>query len=339
MYKTDGMAYEVPLISIRYARRFIRFMESRGVGEKALLQGVGLSEKELTDPETFLSMRQITAVLWRGMALLDDERAPFQFGQQLDLLGHGLLGFALLRQRDHRELVSMIVQYLRVSLPIVEMQVHCYGDQIRIGLRDVWDLGDLRPFMLKVYMGSIHSLSALICRRSFFEFDFPTGLGTADWKSVAEDAEMVFGTGANQVVLPLSGRPARDDDAALAYYLAGVRSREEVRGDETMEVVVRVRQHLMNHPGRDGTLEKVAEKMGMSARTIRYHLKLAGFSFHDIRNDIRKSFATRYLTDTRMPMQKIAEIVGYSDQASFTKAYRSWTGKTPGEIRKSVIAS
>ena len=35
-----------------------------------------------------------------------------------------------------------------------------------------------------------------------------------------------------------------------------------------------------------------------------------------------------------MPLDKIAEHIGYSDQASFSKAYRSWTGKTPGEVRR-----
>ena len=35
-----------------------------------------------------------------------------------------------------------------------------------------------------------------------------------------------------------------------------------------------------------------------------------------------------------MPLEKIADQLGYSDQASFSKAYRSWTGRTPGEVRR-----
>ena len=47
-------------------------------------------------------------------------------------------------------------------------------------------------------------------------------------------------------------------------------------------------------------------------------------------------FATRYLVDTDMALEKIAEYLGYSDQASFSKAYRGWTGHTPGEVRRNA---
>ncbi len=56
--------------------------------------------------------------------------------------------------------------------------------------------------------------------------------------------------------------------------------------------------------------------------------------FSGIRNDIRETFASRYLLETDMPLEKIADQLGYSDQASFSKAYRSWTGRTPGEVRR-----
>ena len=53
-----------------------------------------------------------------------------------------------------------------------------------------------------------------------------------------------------------------------------------------------------------------------------------------LRNEIRQNFATLYLTDTVIPLDSIAEKLGFSDQAGFTKAYRSWTGQTPGDVRR-----
>src|SRR5690606_42118930 len=60
----------------------------------------------------------------------------------------------------------------------------------------------------------------------------------------------------------------------------------------------------------------------------------AGTSFRELRNEIRESFATLYLKDTNVPLESISEKLGFSDQAGFTKAYRSWTGKTPGDVRR-----
>ena len=332
--EANSMAYHVPLIPVRYVRHFFRFMESRGVGRSALLEGLNISPEVLDSPETMLSMTQVIHIIRQAERMLADERAPFQFGQELDLMHHGLLGFALIHQRDQRELIRMIVQYLRVSLPILDQRFRFSDESITITLSDPWDLGPLRPFMVKVYMGSIHSLASLACSRFTFEFDFSSGLEAGFWRSLASGCDMHFCSGVNRVTMRLSGRPVRDGEEEIAYYLASARSREQVRLDDVMEVVMQVRQQILNQPGRESTLERVAEKIGMSPRSLRRQLALAGFSFHDIRSEIRETFATRYLVDTRVPLDRIAEKLGYSDQASFTKAYRAWTGRTPGSVRR-----
>ncbi|EKF74994.1 helix-turn-helix domain-containing protein [Alcanivorax hongdengensis A-11-3] len=336
MFKSNAMAYEVPLVSAHYLQMFIEFMVGRGVSRQALLEGTNLPDSLHDSHLHLLSMKELLMVLDAAQRFLTDERAGFEFGQQLDLQGHGLLGFALLKQKNHRELASMVVQYLRVALPIMDMKVSCSGEELRIELHDIWELGELRSFIARIYMGSIYALTSLICRQLHVEFDFPSELDDSGWSQLAPGASLTFAGRCNQVVIPLSGRPARDDDLALAFYLANARSRQDVHHDEHETVVARVREQVIRHPGRDGTLERVGERLGMSPRSIRHHLKLAGVSFHDIRSQVRQTFATRYLKDTSIPLHKIAEILGYSDQASFTKAFRGWTGETPGDMRRSV---
>ncbi|WP_111656939.1 AraC family transcriptional regulator [Isoalcanivorax indicus] len=334
LHKTNTMAYEVPLIPVRYARQFLDFVEAQGISRGAVLHGSDLDTQQLDDPGMMLSMRQTLHLLNQARRLLDDERAGFRFGQKLDLLGHGLLGFSLLWQEDQRDLIRMNVQYIRVALPIMDMDIKCVGKDISVRLEDVWDLGDLRPFVVAIYMGSIHSLASLVCRQLRFEFDFHAQRPASEWESMVEGSRVVFGAPVSQVLMPLSGRRPWSNDASLSYYLAGARSRESLQASDDMEVVALVRQKLLDNPGRDSTLERVAERLEMSPRSVRHHLRRAGASFHDMRNEIREAFATRYLTETRLSLQRIAEVLGYSDQASFTKAYRVWTGTTPGEVRR-----
>lgn len=334
MQEPDGLAYEIPLVTVRYARHLIRFLEARGIGRQAVLSQGDLEEVTLHDPDAMLSMHQVKQLLTRFRDLLSDERAPFEFGQQLGLVEHGLLGFTLLKRRTQRELVNMVVQYLRVALPIMDMDITCSGDSIYIRLRDIWRLEEFRPFMAKVYMGSVHALASLVCKRFRFEFDFGTGLPLSDWQVLAESSDIRFGAGVNQVTLILSEHMPRYSDTELPLYLADMRSGVDQPAGNIMEVVMRVRQFLLNNPGRRATLEQVAEHLDISARSVRRHLRLAGLTFHELRQQIRETFATRYLNDTRVPLTRIASMLGYSDQASFTKAYRSWTGTTPGIVRR-----
>lgn len=333
--KNSGMALNVPIISVRYARRYLRFVQKHGFNGTIVLENAGIEPSILDNPEGFLSIKQVSQILRHGNRLMNDVTNGFRFGQELDLHGHGLFGFALLRQKNYRHLVNMVVQYLRVSLPLMDMEINANGEMISIQLHDNWEFDDLKPTVASIYMGSIHALASLVCRRFTFEFDFPCPGKSLQWQQLGKGIEVRFNCEQNRVLMPLSGRQVRDDDASVANYLAAARCQEQLKDGDSLKVVAQVRHQIMTSPDRSSTLERVAESLGMSPRSVRRHLSLAGYAFSTIRNEIRQTFATRFLKDTDMPLLKIAEHIGYSDQASFSKAYRSWTGKTPGEVRRS----
>src|SRR5690554_839344 len=192
MDSLNSLALEVPIISARYARRFIRFMENRGVKRHAILAKTGITDSLLNNPDASISMKQALLILNQADWLMTDERAAFEFGQQLDLPTHGLLGFAVLGQENPRRLVSMIVQYLRVGLPLMDMELESTGSTFRLRLVDTWGLGELRPCLTKIYMGSIYRLSCHVCSNFTFQFDCPTSVSKEDWQRLAPGSEFEF---------------------------------------------------------------------------------------------------------------------------------------------------
>jgi AraC-like DNA-binding protein len=341
MHQPGKIAYKVPILPMRYARHFSRFMESQGISPAAFLEGTLITKDRLQDSDGFLSMTEILSALNKAQKLLDDELAPFKFGQSLDIIKHGLLGHSLLCQHDIKELLHTNIAYLRVCLPMMEIQFHQNGAHFSIQLEDSWDLGDLRTFIVKMYLGSIYALTSLVCRNFSFTFDFSTTLSVQEWQKVLRNSPVQFGAEKNLVSMRISApsQSREQDDDSIANHLAIATSKQTLELESTINVLVKVRQQITNNPGRDSTLEKVAQQLGMCARSVRRHLKMAGFSFQDIRNEVRETFATRYLIDTNLPVEKIADRLGYSDQASFTKAYRGWTGKTPGIVRRASVPS
>ncbi|ERS83551.1 hypothetical protein Q667_18870 [Marinobacter sp. C1S70] len=185
METSSELALEVPIVSARYARRFVRFMEHRGVKRHTILANTGITDEMLNNPDASLSMHQVMDLLRQADWLMTDERAAFEFGQQLDLPSHGLLGFAMLGQENPRRLVSMIVQYLRVGLPLMDMELESTGSTFRIRLIDTWGVEDLRPCLTKIYMGSIHRISCQVCSNFHFQFDFPSSASLEDWQLLA----------------------------------------------------------------------------------------------------------------------------------------------------------
>lgn len=86
-------------------------------------------------------------------------------------------------------------------------------------------------------------------------------------------------------------------------------------------------------------LENIAERMGMSPRTLQNRLAQHGTTFERVLGETRRNLAERYLRDTDLPLTEIAFLLGFSEQSSFTRAARSWFGMPPRQLRKEGLRS
>jgi AraC-like DNA-binding protein len=110
------------------------------------------------------------------------------------------------------------------------------------------------------------------------------------------------------------------------------------QGDEG-NVVYQVQRVLLNQPGQFPTLDDVARKLNVSARTLRRHLVEENSSFREIVCNLRMAIAAKYLQKTRMPSQSIAALLGYSDAANFHRAFKRSYGDTPEAFRRDAGSS
>jgi AraC-like DNA-binding protein len=95
-----------------------------------------------------------------------------------------------------------------------------------------------------------------------------------------------------------------------------------------------MRAYLLTQVDQPVSAEDAAQHFHMSVRTLRRRLADLGMSFNDIRLQVRMDAATRYLKASNLSIARISGVVGYSDQASFTRAFQKWCGETPDVVRK-----
>lgn len=81
------------------------------------------------------------------------------------------------------------------------------------------------------------------------------------------------------------------------------------------------------------TLERIAERLAMSPRTLRRRLTDEGYSFQEVKKLAREKRAKYYLSQTNMTLSEIAFELGYSELSAFSRAFRSWVGQTPQAYR------
>jgi AraC-like DNA-binding protein len=80
--------------------------------------------------------------------------------------------------------------------------------------------------------------------------------------------------------------------------------------------------------------ELVSAELNMTTHTLRRRLKDEGHSFQDIKDSIRRDRAMILLDNPALALQDIAIKLRFSEPAAFNRAFKKWTGLTPGVYRE-----
>ena len=88
------------------------------------------------------------------------------------------------------------------------------------------------------------------------------------------------------------------------------------------------------HTGDVG-MEIVASKLGMSRQTLYRNLKSEGATFETVLDELRHKMAVNFLSGRKVSVNETAYLVGFSEPAAFSRAFKRWTGVSPRVARGS----
>jgi AraC-like DNA-binding protein len=107
---------------------------------------------------------------------------------------------------------------------------------------------------------------------------------------------------------------------------------------ESDDFLVRLRDTLIRclHEGI-ADAKVIARQMGLSERTLHRRLKEKHRLYRDVLKEIRKSMAIRYLGEPKLTLPEIALLLGYSEQSTFSRAFKEWYGLAPLQYKKRFL--
>lgn len=86
-------------------------------------------------------------------------------------------------------------------------------------------------------------------------------------------------------------------------------------------------QHILSQ--KDISLSWVAAKLYISPRTLQRKLAKENINYSDILDKIRCDISIDKLVEEKIRIDSLAELLGYTDSAAFSKAFKRWTGSPP----------
>jgi AraC-like DNA-binding protein len=117
----------------------------------------------------------------------------------------------------------------------------------------------------------------------------------------------------------------------------GLNNKTPLRAGQAFSDSVKSLLGLMIESDDTPTMKRVVAAAGTSARTFQRQLEEEGTTFSDLLAEVRRSETLRRLKERDVTIAAIARDLGYSDQASFTRAFRRWTGTPPSHFRAKTV--
>ena len=110
-----------------------------------------------------------------------------------------------------------------------------------------------------------------------------------------------------------------------------------IRSLQRSTVSTAVRQMLVQTlPSGRSDQDTIARRLHRSRSTLQRQLSAEGNSYRDILDTTRRALAERYLGEGEYSQAQIAFMVGFADQSNFARAFKRWTGVSPGEYQKAA---
>lgn len=131
--------------------------------------------------------------------------------------------------------------------------------------------------------------------------------------------------------------PNRLGDAAIAQFFNAHLEETLAKFDDDKSLDQRVRIQVSQALSAGvPTISEIAERLGMSGRTLQRRLSDRGASFQSLVDEARRQLAERLLGQTSYALTEIAFLTGFSEQSTFTRAFKRWSGQTPRSFRISA---
>lgn len=348
---SDGFFYslEGPLDSMPVGRQ-IRAANLAGFGElvrslggdpRRILERHGIEPRAMRDPDAYIDSRALVELLEHCSHSFNDPLFGLHLGQYQEPDVFGAIATLCRSASSFREALQAYVDYIPVvHCPLVALEIHEGAQTTELRWRVQMDPGLSDQ---ATYKGALMVLKLLrqIGGRAFtpslvqLNVDVRDGdlaeiarIFGCDFGANAPGAVIAFPTAAMDQPVPTANR--------LLFKLLGGYF-ERVRSASRRSIVERVEDYVRGALSTGNcSIEHCAKKLGSPVRTLQATLSNHNLRFSDIVERQRRELALNCLEQGEVALDDLAAMLGYSEQSSFGRAFKRWTGSTPQGYRRGL---
>jgi AraC-like DNA-binding protein len=312
-------------------RVLVAFAADEGLAPERTLAGTGLVAAELDDPDTTMSGAQELIALRNVVRALGDVPGlGVRVGGRFSLSSHGDLGFALMTCATGRDAVALALRYFETSDALITPRLRTDGADLVLELDCGRVPADLRPFALERDVTAIVTVLGAILPAAGLRIRLDLPPERVAHVTAAAPGHVVSCGAASQMRLLAAGldRPLPGADVTVARTFERRLQERRRHTAPRAATAVRTRAALLDALPARASAQMVAAALHLSPRTLRRRLADEGTSFQRVADTLLQELAQDLLRED-LTVTEVAARLGYAEIASFTRAFRRWTGLSP----------
>ncbi len=335
-------------IPTSYITTLLEVVAARGYDAQRLLQEAGIAPEELEEQRYFSALRY-GELYRRAIGALRDEWFGMLSGGKIPRGSFRLLSLLMVHSRDLRQALRRAWDFGHVCRGFtISALLEEEGDTARVRLAPLSAddqaqfeqmVRETPPVLIRTTLAAWQRHwswligSELKTDRTFFTFPRPE----KHWEMAQfTTGEVRFDADFNGIEFPASylDFPVIQSEESLEDFLRMAPFGLVINVEDGQSTTARVKA-LLNQQLGDSTLcsEQIAQRLNMSVTTLRRHLQVEGSSFQRLKDECRMEAALHYLACSDISNREIAERLGFDEVSVFFRAFKKWTGITPGQYR------
>ena len=323
-----------------YALLVLDVVSRWGYNAETLFGPFNLTSEELSDPNFRISTTLANDLVQHALRLTGEPTLGFHIGTQMRISIHGFIGYAIMTANNISEALVLAHRFIQLRMPFLQLYFSTFGEKVTIQIQSEIDIEPLRTeILISLVIGFITMASAIAAidnPTGDLDFDFPKPHGFERFLEKFpnhqfrfDQPHLLFSFDKKYLNLKMVNADPISSQIAINQCEAELSALGERR-----RLSMRVRDLLTHSEQHYLSIETVAEKLHMSDRTLKRQLATEGTSFSTIVDEVRYRHATSLLSRTDYTLEQIADELGYSDVANFSRAFKRWSGRSPSNWRK-----
>jgi len=326
--------------SSHFVRVLLKQAESKGLATGPLLEQAGISTELAAEPQARITTHQLARLIQLMWYALQDETLGF-YEDRTKIGTFYMMGQLAINAPSLERALKLATRFYGFVTDDYSFRLVVKGDNAKLIYRPEDSSRDIDHLMVEFSLIVWHRFASWLIGKHIplndSRFEYPQPGHVDEYKFMFpcshefDQDQNSISFSSHYLKLPII---QHEEDLKVFISRSPVDVFLKPRNDESFTTRIRMMIEPLVAEGFPD-FDSVANQLHMTSQTLRRKLKTEGTSYQQIKDLVRRDLAIYHLTQQSLAVAEISRLVGFTEPGAFIRAFKNWTGVTPGDYRHS----